>query len=88
MGVLRKPAGLSTDDALGIVAARRGHPLTRVARLHIQGVKSSVGDAGWSDESLGSRVTPKPTDQVLDAMPRAPDYYSLEGWLIFGLKVG
>eukprot|EP00439_Symbiodinium_sp_Y106_P032270 s761_g3.t2 len=32
---LSKPAGLSTDDALGIVAARRGHPLTRASRLDL-----------------------------------------------------
>ncbi|CAE7947548.1 rluD, partial [Symbiodinium sp. KB8] len=32
---LSKPAGLSTDDALGLVAARRGHPLTRASRLDL-----------------------------------------------------
>ena len=53
---MRKPAGLSTDDALGIVAERRGHPLTRAARLArvlgIRGIRGFIVDRVKGPASL------------------------------------
>ncbi|CAE6943519.1 unnamed protein product [Symbiodinium natans] len=41
-----KPAGLSTDDALGVLAARRGRCLTRASRLDLPTSGVVVG-SGW-----------------------------------------